>query len=84
MVDAIKEAVELVIVQYSSGLTDFNNVLDTQRTLFDQQDQLLACEANVVLDLIRLYKALGGGWTIDREPSSSTVRPEKIPPNRSM
>jgi len=67
-VDATREAVELVIVQYSSGLTDFNNVLDTQRTLFSQQDQLLACEANVVLDLIRLYKALGGGWGKTAEP----------------
>jgi len=67
-VDATREAVELVIVQYSSGLTDFNNVLDTQRTLFSQQDQLLACQANVVLDLIRLYKALGGGWGKTAEP----------------
>lgn len=83
-VDATREAVKLVIVQYRTGLTDFNNVLDTQRTLFGQQDQLLACKAKVVLDLIRLYKALGGGWTIDKEPPSSTAQPQKVPPTRSM
>ena len=63
-VAATQEAVDLVIVQYETGLTDFNNVLDTQRTLFDQQDKLVASQANVVLDLIRIYKALGGGWSV--------------------
>ena len=64
-VAATREAVALVIVQYETGITDFNNVLDTQRTLFDQQDKLVACQANVVVDLIRIYKALGGGWSMD-------------------
>jgi multidrug efflux system outer membrane protein len=63
-VAATKEAVNLVVVQYETGLTDFNNVLTTQRTLFDQEDQLVESQADVVLDLIRLYKALGGGWAI--------------------
>lgn len=61
-VNATDEAVELVLIQYNAGLTDFNNVLTTQRDLFEQQDQLVSSEAQVVLDLISLYKALGGGW----------------------
>ncbi len=63
-VAATKEAVDLVVVQYETGLTDFNNVLTTQRSLFTQQDELVASQASVVLNLIRLYKALGGGWPI--------------------
>jgi len=47
---------------YRSGLTDFQNVLDAQRTLYSQQDRLAVSEGMVVLDLIRLYKAVGGGW----------------------
>ncbi len=66
-VAATKEAVDLVVVQYETGITDFNNVLTTQRTLFSQQDQLVASQANVVLDLVRLYKALGGGWSIPED-----------------
>ena len=66
-VAATEEAVDLVIVQYETGLTDFNNVLDTQRSLFEQQDQLVVSEAGVVLNLIRLYKALGGGWPVKNE-----------------
>lgn len=72
-VAATREAMELVIVQYEAGLTDFNNVLDTQRSLFNQQDELVASQAGVVLNLIRLYKALGGGWPI-RE-GNETARP---------
>ena len=66
-VAATKEAVDLVVVQYETGITDFNNVLTTQRTLFSQQDQLVASQANVVLNLVRLYKALGGGWSIPED-----------------
>ena len=62
---ATREAVELVLVQYDTGLTDFNNVLVTQRDLFSQQDQLVASEAEVIVNLITLYKALGGGWDLD-------------------
>jgi NodT family efflux transporter outer membrane factor (OMF) lipoprotein len=61
-VKAAKRSVELVRSLYSSGLTDFQNVLDTQRTLFNQQDQLAASRGQVVIDIITLYKALGGGW----------------------
>ncbi len=34
---ATQEAVELVLVQYNTGLTDFNNVLVTQRDLFSSR-----------------------------------------------
>ncbi len=68
-VAATKEAVDLVVVQYETGLTDFNNVLTTQKSLFNQQDQLVASQAGVVLNLIRLYKALGGGWPVERDVS---------------
>ena len=32
-------------VQYNTGLTDFNNMLTTQRALFEQLDQLVGSEA---------------------------------------
>lgn len=58
------EAVRLVLIQYDTGITDFNNVLTTQRDLFLQQEQLVRSEARFVIDYIQLYKALGGGWDI--------------------
>jgi outer membrane protein TolC len=47
---------------YLSGLEDFLTVLDAQRSLYTSQDQLVQSERAVVVNLIALYKALGGGW----------------------
>jgi len=63
-VSAMTESVDLVLVQYSTGLTDFNNVLVTQRDLLAQQDQLLGSDAHKAVNLVTLYKALGGGWEL--------------------
>ncbi len=60
--DASAAAVELVKTLYRTGLTDFQNVLDTERTLFQQEDALADSEGLVVGNLINLYRALGGGW----------------------
>ena len=48
--------------KYASGLIDFQTVLSTQQSLLTVQDTLASSEAEVTSDLIRLYKALGGGW----------------------
>ena len=48
--------------QYSSGLIDFQSVLDTERSLLSSQDQVAQSDAQVIINLISLYKALGGGW----------------------
>ncbi len=47
---------------YREGLTDFQNVLDSERTLFRAQDLAVASRGQVVIDWIRVYRALGGGW----------------------
>lgn len=62
-VQAAQKAVELAKYKYQSGLTDFNNVLEAQRSLFTFQDQLAQSNRTVTSNLVRLYKALGGGWT---------------------
>jgi NodT family efflux transporter outer membrane factor (OMF) lipoprotein len=61
-VEALTKAAELVEILYTTGLSDFQNVLDTQRFLFQQQDALAVSEGQVTRNAIALYKALGGGW----------------------
>lgn len=61
-VAASLEAVTMARELYRGGLRDFNYVLDTQRSLFVQQDRLAASDAEVTSNLIRIYKAIGGGW----------------------
>jgi NodT family efflux transporter outer membrane factor (OMF) lipoprotein len=61
-VEALTKAVALVEILYTTGLSDFQNVLDTQRFLFQQQDALAVSDGQITRNAIALYKALGGGW----------------------
>ncbi len=61
--DAARHAAGLASYQYQAGLVAFTSVLDAQRTLLTLQDSLAASEGEVGTTLIRLYKALGGGWS---------------------
>ena len=87
-VDASSRAVELVRTQYLAGLTNFQNLLDTQRFLSQLQDELAASEGIVIQDLIFLYRALGGGWdptlpadlTLDGSQSGTPEQGVEVPP----
>ncbi len=60
---AARRTLDLAEDQYKAGLIDYTTVLDAQRTLESLQDGLAQSRGEVVLDLVRLYKALGGGWS---------------------
>jgi NodT family efflux transporter outer membrane factor (OMF) lipoprotein len=59
---AAERAVDLALKQYSSGMIDFQDILEAQRSLLSFQDQLAESDGAVTSNLISLYKALGGGW----------------------
>ena len=53
---------------YAEGRVNFLDVLDAERSLDQSEDQLAVSDQSVSLDLIALFKALGGGWeTLTRE-----------------
>ena len=58
--------------RYTSGLIDFQTVLQTQRTLLTAQDSVASTNADVAADHVRLYKALGGGWNTENIARTST------------
>lgn len=62
---AAAQAELLARQRYQSGLIDFRTVLDTQRSLLSTQDSVASTQATLSADHVRLYKALGGGWTPD-------------------
>ena len=47
---------------YRSGLTDYLQVLDAERTFYDNQIQYISIRSQQFVSYIALYKALGGGW----------------------
>jgi NodT family efflux transporter outer membrane factor (OMF) lipoprotein len=61
-VKALKRSVDLSLIQYREGVADYQRVLDTQRFLTQEQDLLTSVNGEVALNLIAIYKALGGGW----------------------
>jgi NodT family efflux transporter outer membrane factor (OMF) lipoprotein len=65
---AARTSVDLVVTLYRTGLTDFQNVLDMERSLFDQEDQLAQSEGLVTQNLIGVYRAMGGGWAPPADP----------------
>jgi len=62
-VAAAAASAKLVRTLYRSGLTNFENVLITERTLFNQQDLQAVSKGEVVQNAISVYRAVGGGWS---------------------
>ena len=57
-------AVELAEFQYREGAVDFTRVLNSQQFLVTEQDRLVFTQGSVALNLVAMYKALGGGWEL--------------------
>ena len=60
--EAAANAALLAQNRYTSGLIDFQAVLETQRTQLATEDGVASTAASLSADHVRLYKALGGGW----------------------
>jgi NodT family efflux transporter outer membrane factor (OMF) lipoprotein len=60
--EAARRSYDIATIQYREGLVDFQRVLDSQRSLFNQQERLVSTQGAVTQSLISVYKAMGGGW----------------------
>jgi outer membrane protein TolC len=63
-VAASEKAVELAEQQYRGGIADYTRVLNTQEFLTTEQSRLVATRGTVALNLVAIYRALGGGWEL--------------------
>jgi outer membrane protein, multidrug efflux system len=70
---ASRRAAELAEIQYRNGVADFLNLLDAQRTQLAAEDAVAQAETGVNVDVVAIYKALGGVGQPDTELAS--VRP---------
>jgi len=67
---AAASAAELSRARYDGGVTDYLEVLDSERSLFDAQLGVSAVRRLQLVAVVNLYKALGGGWEATR-PSTA-------------
>jgi NodT family efflux transporter outer membrane factor (OMF) lipoprotein len=63
-VQATQQALELELLNFEEGETDFSGVFVLQGDLALKQDELAATQGEVVASLVAVYKSLGGGWQI--------------------
>jgi len=79
-VEAERKVLQLAEVRYRGGVTDYLEVLDAQRSLFSAElDEVQAITGQLV-SLIRLYKALGGGWpSVGAAPADAVTVQQPIP-----
>jgi NodT family efflux transporter outer membrane factor (OMF) lipoprotein len=73
--DAGRRAAEYALLQYNAGLVDFQTVVSADRNQISLEDQLAVSDGEMTSNLIRLYKALGGGWSVFPEGKAATGTP---------
>jgi NodT family efflux transporter outer membrane factor (OMF) lipoprotein len=74
---ASRRAAGLANERYRGGLVDFLDVLEAERTLLAAQDSLAVSDQMMGQHLVRLFKALGGGWEIETKPTVAVSRSAK-------
>jgi outer membrane protein, multidrug efflux system len=57
-----QEAAQLAQLRFDSGVTDFLIVLDAEREVLSNRDQLAQAQTDTATALVSVYRALGGGW----------------------
>jgi NodT family efflux transporter outer membrane factor (OMF) lipoprotein len=60
--DHSRQALTLARARYTDGVEQFVTVLDAERSLLQAEQQYAASTMNVSLNVVQLFKALGGGW----------------------
>jgi len=62
LVVASRETTRLANTRYRGGISSYLEVLDSERQLFDSELGLVRTRRDEMLAVVRIYKALGGGW----------------------
>jgi multidrug efflux system outer membrane protein len=78
-VTALDESVRLSLLRYRDGLSNYIEVLDAQQQLFPAETVLAQVERDQLLAVVELYKALGGGWSLEATPGTPTTTPAPSP-----
>jgi NodT family efflux transporter outer membrane factor (OMF) lipoprotein len=83
-VNAEMAALQEAIAQYKNGLVDFNRVVLIQEKVVERQQTLAEAQGQIAQGLIRVYRALGGGWQIRCQqgangPGAPSGDPEAVP-----
>lgn len=82
---AERTANKIALARYRVGYSSYFNVIDADRDLFAAELSLSAAHLNTLLSLVRLYRALGGGWqtvpaNVELAPAPPAAQPAPAEP----
>ncbi len=69
---AAQQTLTLADLRYTNGLAGYLDVLDAQRQLFTAETDLASTVRDQLTAVVKLYKALGGGWEAQRSIGKGT------------
>ncbi len=72
-VDALAIYARNARLRYESGYSDYLEVLDAERSLFQAQISASQAHAQALTAVATLYKALGGGWQATEDAATNTT-----------
>jgi len=72
-VQALADYARLANLRYDEGYADYLEVLDAERSLFDEQLLYVRLQGIAYGDLVTTYKAMGGGWIIEAQNTADEV-----------
>jgi len=95
-VTAAQRVVQITYDQYRQGAVDFTPVFIFEAALTTQQDDLAQAQGDTALNLVDLFRTLGGGWDSTEDSSeyeapaaaapttqrASSTRPSTMPTTR--
>jgi len=65
------KALNLAQIRYETGVDSFLQVQSAQIALYGVQQQFIQLGTDALFNRVELYKALGGGWSVDDLPEAS-------------
>jgi multidrug efflux system outer membrane protein len=71
-VKALENYARLARLRYDEGYTDYLEVLDAERSLFNVELTHTDSQNNLFRSLINIYKSMGGGWVEKAEAAEKT------------
>lgn len=76
-VKALQRYLDLATLRYQNGYSDYLTVVDAERNRYNAQLALIQSQGDLLIAVVNLYKALGGGWI--NEAEQMTASPESAP-----
>ncbi len=73
-VTALQSALKLAELRYKGGLANYLDVLVARRNLFESELALTSTRRLLLASTVQLYKALGGGWSPEKQTTGEPTK----------